>query len=57
MSRRIEKSTKDQQSKNLKGKHEVAPANDGLKKTFLKGAVFQFGCEILRLAWDCIVGA
>ncbi|HDI1213435.1 TPA: hypothetical protein PKO72_002162 [Aeromonas hydrophila] len=57
MSRRRKESTKDKQPKNRKGKHEAAPANDGLKKTFLKGAIFQFGREILRLAWDCIFGA
>ncbi|NHT34348.1 hypothetical protein G8D96_14085 [Aeromonas hydrophila] len=57
MSRRRKESTKDKQPKNRKGKHEAAPPNDGLKKTFLKGAIFQFGREILRLAWDCIFGA
>ena len=57
MSRRRKESTKDKQPTNRKGKHETVPANDGLTKTFLKGAVFQCGRELLRLVWNCIFGA
>ena len=57
MSRRRKESTKDKQPTNRKGKHEAVPANDGLTKSFLKGAAFQCGRELLRMAWNCIFGA
>ena len=56
MSRRRKENTKNKQPTTRKGKHETVPTSDGLTRTFLKGAVFQFGRELIRLAWNCFVG-